>query len=332
VLPDLVSASVVVSALFLALVVAFVVLDSRARRKRARMFAACGERLGAQDFVHTPSSLAGKVRGLPIDVRFVPGTKSTPPHTTIEVACGPSAILLALRLQDADEERTVARGEAVDVVLGDPTFDATWIVEGAPIERVKRVLASAALRARLLAFARLEAPTATIEEGKVSLAFRGTEVGEDEVAIDRMELSIALAEAVIADARAPLGPGEVDGAASGHRDAQVLDAGATGASTIAELQALRAARAIRELRPAAIAGSSVVLALMVGTRFLEGPQAIVPRVVLLGAALVLGAGIGSRYRAERARAPGVPHDALAIGWMAACGVIDLLVVTSSLFG
>ncbi|WP_437936859.1 hypothetical protein [Sorangium sp. So ce341] len=59
-------------------------------------------------------------------------------------------LLLSIRPSTARDEREVARGDAVDHRLGDPAFDAAFIVEGAP-ERLVREIVDEEVRRGLLA-------------------------------------------------------------------------------------------------------------------------------------------------------------------------------------
>ena len=83
----------------------------------------------------------------------VTGTKNT---RTIQVRCWSTGrsgyftevdcslpdlpLELELRPQGIREEGQIRRGEAIDVSVGDPTFDPYWVVEGAPVDVVRRVL------------------------------------------------------------------------------------------------------------------------------------------------------------------------------------------------
>lgn len=315
------SASDVFNVLVLAAIVTYLVVEVRYRRKHRRMFADCAARLGLGEPTLTQSAISGKVRGMLLDVHFVAGSRNTPSHTTIDVAFSPCPVLLHLRPQNADEERSVEQGQAIDLRVGDPAFDAAWIIEGAPAERVTRILADAGLRARLLAFARIERPSVKIEDGKVSLYRGGSEVGPDAVDTERMELSLALAEAVMADAATPLAPAETDPALAAYRTAPSADG--SGAAKIAELKALRATRAIGQLRIAAIALGSVLTLVLLGFQLIGDLPPIFPTIpVLLMLALVTAA-LASAYRNERRSAPGLPHDQVLVGWLVATWTVAL---------
>jgi hypothetical protein len=316
-----VSASDVFNVLVLAAVVAYLVIEVRHRRKQKRLFADCAARLGLTEPTLTSSAISGKVRGMLLDVHFVAGSRNTPSHTTIDVAFSPCPVLLHLRPQNADEERSVEQGQAIDLRVGDAAFDAAWIIEGAPAERVTRILADAGLRARLLAFARVERPSVKIEDGKVSLHRGGSEVSADAIDTERMELCLALAEAVMADAATPLSPAEIDPALGAYRTGPSAEG--TGAAKIAELKALRATRAIGQLRIATIALGSVLTLMLLGFQLIGDLSPLFPTLPVLLMLILVTVALASAYRNERRSAPGVPHDKLLVGWLVATWVVAL---------
>lgn len=299
------------------------------RRKRKRMFEAWGERLEIQNLVQLSSSIHGSVRGRGLAVRFISASKNTPAATEVEVTCQPCAVLFNLRRQDASELGAVQRGEAIDVLVGDPELDAAWIIEGAPAERVRRILSSPALRAGLVAFSQLDTPRVDVEDGKLLLSRRGTEIGPDSIATERVELALALAEAVVADAETALEPGELDVAAATYRTARRVDPEAAGAASIAELKLVRAGRSVRDLRVPAIFGSSLVTVLIAGFVLLSD-LASVMAFPLLFFGVAVTAAVLSGYRKARESAPGVAPDRLAIRWMVGCWVINVALTVLAL--
>ncbi len=317
------SASDVLNVLVLAAVVAYLIAEVRHRRKRARMFAACGEKLGLQDASYAGGDISGTVRGLHLEVHFVAGTKQTPSYTTVDVVFSPCPLLLHLRPQDEEETRSVERGEAIDLLVDDPAFDAAWIVEGAPAERVARVLADPGLRARLLAFRGIDRASVKIEDGKVSLHRGGTEVGADEIATERITLALALAEAVITEAATPLASSETDPAAGDYRSAPRADGDASGAAKIAALKELRATRAIAQLRVATIAATSLLSVVLLCFQLVSDLPPIIPTLPVLLMVILVTVAIGSAYRNERRSAPGLPHDKVLVGWMVGTWALDL---------
>ena len=296
------------------------------RRRRKRLLQECAERLGLQGFKETYSSLSGVARGLPLHVNFVAQTKNRPAHTTIDVTIEPCPFLLHLRLQTAAEEELVRRGEAVDLTIGDPELDGAWIIEGAPPERVIRVLSSPALRAKLEAFSDIEDATVTVEEGKVSVHRRGTEVGADAVAIERIELALDIAQAVIEDARTPLQAGDVDPAASTYRTVRRADPDASAAAKLAELKLLRATRALSQLQWVAIAGHVFPVLMILGVQ-LPGTSPPLAALPILAFMLIATLGVLRSYHEHKKSAPSVqlpPWTAriMVLGW--AVAVILLL--------
>jgi hypothetical protein len=308
---------------------AYLVVEIRAHRKQKAMFERCGERLGIEGYTHTLREMSGKIRGMPLEVRFVSGDRYKVQHTTIEVAFAPCAVLLELRKQDASEEREVRERRAVDLTVGDPALDQAWIIEGAPPERVKRMLSDASLRAQLAAFAEIDGATLKVEDGKVSLYKLGSEVGADAIATDRIELCLALAEAAVADAKTPLDHGEVSEAGSDYRAAPRTDE-LEGAAKIAELKSMRAARRIAQLRLATLVtmpALSVAAAILPAVT--AGPALAVTAPVLLAVA-ALSAAILWSYRDAKKSAPTVPDDPVLVRCFAACWAINLALVARAI--
>ena len=308
-------ASDLFNVLFVLLFVAYVVYSIRASRKRKAKFAACAERLGIQGFKHTAGSMSGTVRGLALDVKFVSGSKNTPAHTTIDVACSPCPVLLHLRLQTDAEVQSVKKGEAIDLTIGDPQLDAAWIIEGAPPERVLRILEDPSLRARLVAFSQSDTPSIQIDDGKVHLYLRGTEVGAEAIATERIELALGLAEAVIADAATPLPAREIDVAAFTYRTAPRVDPEIAAAAQVAELKLLRATRALADLRLAAIASHCFVPVMLLCLQLTGNVQGFTAAPFLFVQA-VFSAAILASYRREVRRAPKARLHPNVVWWMA----------------
>lgn len=304
--------------LVIAVVLGFAAWSYLDNRKRKRLFQECAERLGLQDFKQTSSTISGKLRGLPLDVKLHAGSKNTPAHTTIDVTFDPCPILLHLRLQTSAEERSVERGEAIDLATCDPVFDKTWIVEAAPPERVIRLLSSPSLRAQLMAFSHIDGASVKIEDGKLSLYRRGTEVGATAVATERMELAVALAEAVIADAGAPLDPGEIDVAGSGYRTARRADPDAVAEAKVRELKVLRATRVLSGLRVAAIVSHLFPAAMLLAMQLSSTAHALgaLPILLFQGFATF---GIVRSYREQLRSAPSArllpwTREGMIAGW------------------
>ena len=304
----------VFNVLFLAVVVGLIAWSWKGARERAAIFSATGKRLGMEGLKHTAGSLQGTVRGLGLEVLFVSGSKSERAKTKVEVTFSPCALMLHLRRQTIEEERAVKAGEAVDLTVGDLDFDAAWIVEGAPAERVTRLLANADLRARLMAFAALGTPSIAIEDGKLHLEKEGQDFDGKAIRTEWIELALGLAEAVVDESRAPLTGEEVDAAGSDYRSVRRVDGSPAAAEKIVELKRLRAVRGIKETRLATIAimGVMTALVLFVTTRDATMPFVGIP--VMFMQAIVTAVLVG-RYREYRKSASSVPADPALIVWM-----------------
>lgn len=94
----------------------------------------------------------GQLRGRTVTYRRTlrPSGSYSELWTEVDVRVAPMPLRLALRPQTPHEEGMLARGLAVDLVLGDPPFDAAFLVEAAPAD-VARALLGEELRRRLLA-------------------------------------------------------------------------------------------------------------------------------------------------------------------------------------
>ncbi|KYG09377.1 hypothetical protein BE21_18280 [Sorangium cellulosum] len=105
------------------------------------------------EIIHPEASVRGYIGDQP--VTFEIKTKSvgsmtlkwTEAHVPIHAGLD---LLLSIRPSTPRDEREVARGDAVDHRLGDPAFDAAFIVEGAP-ERLVREIMDEEVRRGLLA-------------------------------------------------------------------------------------------------------------------------------------------------------------------------------------
>jgi len=234
------------------------------------------------------------------------------------VAGVPATVLLHLRQQDAEELAAVGRGQAVDIVLGDPTFDAAWIVEGAPAERVTRILKHPYFWQQLMALSQFRAASVLIEDGKITIGREGDERKDAGATLARLELALALAQAVTLDAAAPL-PASVQDIAAGYRTPGRIAPDASGAARIAELKVVRGTRAIAELRPLAMHGNLIVSVIMALMTFQEVYPALAAQVLFLGSMLVASLAVLWRYYTVRRDVPGVALDrpalwAMALAW------------------
>lgn len=298
--------------------VAALVYEVYKRRERDRKLLLCGEQLGITGFKHTASSITGVMRGRPISVQFQSGGKSSPASTSVEVDCAPCRVLLHLRKADDSERTLVERGHAKDLPIGDPAFDEAWIVEGAPDERVRRILSDPALRARIKAFHSCTAPSVQIEDGKVLVYHKNSDFLTSGVVTDRIELAVALALAAVSDAETPLLPGEVETA--NYRSIRRADPEADAEAQIVQLKEIQATRAILDVRSGVIAAFSITTVLIVAFQWSE--VAPIATTGLLVFTFFVAIALGRQYFLARRKAPWLPHDRWAFGWSAACLAID----------
>lgn len=216
---------------------------ARARRTGALAQIAAGL---AEGYVEpNESGVIGTARGVTITFRFITkGSGSGAESWTEVVALGPFAeIDLELRPSGVLESWQVARGDAVDVEVGDPAFDKAFVVEGAPAAAVKKLL-DAPLRKDLLALAPLVAKTN--ERGAV-VEKRGwiEDVSKARVLIDiaaaiatRAPAAVAemVSESVVTDSSAYRGTVSSDGGRA------AIDAAR---DEVVQLRSMRRARAAR---------------------------------------------------------------------------------------
>ncbi|MBK8259217.1 MAG: hypothetical protein IPK82_41995 [Polyangiaceae bacterium] len=300
----------------LAVVIGFILLvvySVRKNKQHDSMFVRCAEALGMTEAKFTHSTIVGKVKNRLVEIRFHPGSKNTPRHTTVDVQCEPCAILLHLRKQTADEEQHVERGTAVDVKIGNAVFDSTWLVEGAPAKRILRILSEPTLQQRLIEFGQLDGAGITIEDNKLNLRKNGDEQGPGLIATERFNLAITLAEAVVADATLPIEEGEVRVDAATYRSAPRVDENAGGRAEIAELKLLQARRTMGELRVGSIAAAATLSVICLAMQWSEMAK---PFTIMIGVFCIFSTVLfGSMYVNARKRAGNMPHDK-AIVWAA----------------
>lgn len=317
------SSDTIFNVVFLFVVLGLIAWGIQGAQARAAMFVAAGKKLGVVGLKHSAGSLQGTVRGLGLDVMFVSGSKTEQASTKVQVTFSPCALMLHLRKQTIAEERAVRAGDAVDLTIGDPEFDAAWIVEGAPAERVTRLLSDPVLRRSLLAFSELDSPSISIEDGKVHLHKDGQDIDGNTILTERIELALAVAEAVVDESETPLAGAEVDPAGSDYRSVRTVDTRPAGAAKIAELKRLRAARARKELRVVAIATMGMLTAFL-GFVVAKSESihrfAVVP--VLLFQAFVT-AGLAQTYRGHKKSAPDVPSDYPILTWIGGAWIVNV---------
>lgn len=217
-------------------------------RRQLTMTRSCAARLvarGGEQLTYEVSGSARRVAGVVNGLGFgavLVYTRSSGARTWIDVNFGPCDLSLSLRKRTEDEERAADREEAREVEIGDLAFDEAWIVEGAPKDCVKRLLADASLRERLAVFRTFKGASITIADGKVMVAHHGWAlrggVSRKYFATDVIELGLALATAAIAESAPPGDWPEPKGA---HGPA--LGPGRADVAKLKEPQARRAAKA-----------------------------------------------------------------------------------------
>ncbi len=97
------------------------------------------------------------------------------------------------------DRRGKRRGAYVDVQIGDAVFDETWIVEGAPEDRVKRLFADVALRGRVVDAAQNNDAEIQAEDGDVHFSKVGLDYRNGALVTENLELMLDLAAAVMAE-------------------------------------------------------------------------------------------------------------------------------------
>jgi hypothetical protein len=108
---------------------------------RRAMFELFGEVGKTLDRVtdHSTKSIAGVKDGRKVSALY--REKSEDLHETrVECDLPDRPFTLELRPQTAKEDANIAAGKTIDVRVGDRFFDATWVIEGAPADVVRRVL------------------------------------------------------------------------------------------------------------------------------------------------------------------------------------------------
>jgi len=237
---------------------------SKAREQRRAALAEAANRF-MLDGELDPSKpiVSGWVEGFEVTFRLVTrGSGSNEVGwTECEVHTSTEELDIALRPQTRSEERWVDKGLAHDLVVGEPDFDAKYIVEAAPADLAKRALGSN-LRAELL----VHHPLAVKSSG-LGLLFekRGwIEDAETIRAFAAMAAHLAASmQSTVASAREEH---QHDAALTGYRGATEgahrageLD----GRQQIAELKALRAERAKAQKLRSGIILAAVVAVLLV---------------------------------------------------------------------
>jgi len=313
-----VAAAVVVGALFGAILL-------RTRPSTDPRCTAFAQHFGIQDLVGQSGYLAGTLRGLSVEMRYYPARKQSPARTVTTVAGIPATMLLHLRPQTDEEVEQVRKGDALDLDLGNPAFDAAWIVEGAPAARVERVLRHPWFFDRFMALAIQDRPSVLIEDGKVIIDVIGNDFEGPTINSERFVLAMALAEAVALDAATPL-PATAEALAATYRTSARQDPDDAGRLRLAELRVLRGTRAIAALRPVGLVFPALITALLLALCFIPDS----PVFILLPVSFVLTVPstafvVGSSISIVR-KAPGTRFDkpvlvSLAVSWAVNVGMV-----------
>jgi hypothetical protein len=143
------------------------------KRKRISALARLGQMLGGAlgGGASSDNVATGHHRGVAITHRMVSRGSGSSCESWTELECEPGVFPVVLHVEphargDADR---IARGEMIDLEIGDPAFDPAFRVEAAPADIVARILDSA-VRAYLLAHPRAELAT---HEGVLRLSVPG---------------------------------------------------------------------------------------------------------------------------------------------------------------
>jgi len=168
---------VVIAASILAVVTVTIVVVTRGRaRQRGDALQLAGGLVGGLPDRAT-ASVHGLWRERPVDIQLVMRSNGSysETFTVLEGELGTAAkgVLLRLRPATAAEVGQVRRGDLADVLLGDPGFDAAYVVEGAPAEAV-RLLLDAELRGAIVALGECDLRVPSPDsEARVQLVVRG---------------------------------------------------------------------------------------------------------------------------------------------------------------
>ncbi len=166
---------IAVGVLAVATLTIVVVTRARARQRGDALQLAGGLVGGLPD--RDTASVRGVWQELPVSVQLVMRSNGSysETFTVLEAELGTAArsVLLRLRPATAAEVGQVRRGDLADVLLGDPGFDAAYVVEGAPAEAV-RLLLDAELRRAIVALGECDLRVPSPDsEARVQLVVRG---------------------------------------------------------------------------------------------------------------------------------------------------------------
>jgi hypothetical protein len=298
------------------LVVAFIF---QRRAERRAMFQACATAIGAQLVDADTDTFTATVRGLRLVVELAAGGKNSPEHTYVTMkATAPFALVLYLRLRTTGEERAIQKGDADDILIGDPVLDAAWLIEGAPRERVVRMLEDPTLRAKLRAFRGVNEPNVVLEDDHVLVSRRDFDTRGNVMATERIELALALAEAAVAESARDL---PVNEGAADYRTVARRPDGRGERAQIETLARVRASREIVKARAVLVLGQLAAPGMLFLTSMTMRRGAVVPALVpaaMLIAQAVVARSLGGPYLKllRRTKCGMADHVALVVIGMA----------------
>ena len=221
---------------------------SKARDRRRDTLAEIARFLGGTSDA-ADGRAAGAVDGVATTIRFVTRGSGSDRESWTEIECAlPRGYPLSLHVGSHGwfDRGKIERGELVDVVFDDPPFDEAFLVEGAPVEIVRRLLDADARRFLL---GQRRATLETRDDGTLRLSIRGWLEAEHEVrpALRCAARLAAGVRAATASVDAAIPPAATD---SPYRpmldDAPVLEARAARAAEVEALDARRAERSARQ--------------------------------------------------------------------------------------
>lgn len=254
-----------------AVFLAILLVIRRLKRRRLEGVLAAFERAGSKDAVIEGTSVVtGTIGARRVRYELEEGSDGSPDTTTITTALERGSLLLEMHLSSetpADVE-LVAKGQQVDVEIGDSSFDALVVVEAAPAD-VARAFLDEATRAGVLAQMPCEL---SLDAKTVRLHAQRRIVDGEAAAALALVCTFAARRATVAR---ELADAERTGASSdalgGYRPVSLrpLDP-ERHAREASELKAMRAARARRafknELIFVAVAGIALLGILLLGAR------------------------------------------------------------------
>jgi len=108
------------------------------RRRKVQLFDGAAEAMDKVD-ERDSRSISGVKNGVEVSVSW---RKDSEGRYQTLVGCRLPDTKFALELfpQTEAEERRIRKGQRIDVQVGEPLFDLVWVVEGAPVDVVRRVL------------------------------------------------------------------------------------------------------------------------------------------------------------------------------------------------